>query len=371
MRAARPGSGTPSGWSTCTLCPSPGSSRTTSTGRSPGAPSAWTTCWTSPCRGACDPVGQLDGRLAQPPREGEPYPVLVREYQTPKGMLRHEVRQTGEEQARGLGDPARHRSPDRGLQHPARGTAPRERAGGRGTARVLLPAARRRGARRGLPSAWREVKQFPGTGEDPVQAWAGFGMDAVVWFCGTEGAILLALDHPREFQELFESITETDRARVELAAAHPGRRPRRGDGAGTRPRTSGRPRSSSSSSSRTSARSPPPPTAHGKKFAYVMTTGVESPRPAAGGGRRGRAVLRRPAGPGTEGTLPGEGPGPALGFHDAGGRNQLDHAGQPGHAAPSTGREARAGRARARPTVSSCTRWMPCSPTPRGNRWRG
>jgi uroporphyrinogen-III decarboxylase len=66
------------------------------------------------------------------------------------------------------------------------------------------------------------VKEFRDREGIPVQAWAGFGMDAVVWFCGTEGAIMLALDHPREFQELFEVITETDSARVDLAARHPG-----------------------------------------------------------------------------------------------------------------------------------------------------
>jgi uroporphyrinogen-III decarboxylase len=47
-------------------------------------------------------------------------------------------------------------------------------------------------------------------------------MDAVVWFCGAEGAVLFALDHPKEFGELFEIVTEADAGRTELAAAHPG-----------------------------------------------------------------------------------------------------------------------------------------------------
>jgi uroporphyrinogen-III decarboxylase len=55
-----------------------------------------------------------------------------------------------------------------------------------------------------------------------VQAWAAFGMDAVVWLCGTEGAILLAMDHPKAFGELMEIVTETDLARVELAVRQPG-----------------------------------------------------------------------------------------------------------------------------------------------------
>ena len=37
----------------------------------------------------------------RPAGKDEHYPVLIREYTTPKGALRHEVRQTGEEQAEG------------------------------------------------------------------------------------------------------------------------------------------------------------------------------------------------------------------------------------------------------------------------------
>jgi hypothetical protein len=56
----------------------------------------------------------------------------------------------------------------------------------------------------------------------PVQAWAGFGMDAAVWFSGTEGAIMLALDYPGAFGKLMEIITETDVKRAELAGARAG-----------------------------------------------------------------------------------------------------------------------------------------------------
>jgi uroporphyrinogen-III decarboxylase len=47
-------------------------------------------------------------------------------------------------------------------------------------------------------------------------------MDAVVWFAGTEGAVLLAMDEPAAFRQLFDIITETDLARTELAASTPG-----------------------------------------------------------------------------------------------------------------------------------------------------
>ena len=66
------------------------------------------------------------------------------------------------------------------------------------------------------------VRAFAEREQVVVQAWAAFGMDAVVWFAGTEGAVLLAMDAPAAFRELLELVTETDLARVELAATTPG-----------------------------------------------------------------------------------------------------------------------------------------------------
>jgi uroporphyrinogen-III decarboxylase len=56
----------------------------------------------------------------------------------------------------------------------------------------------------------------------PVQAWSAFGMDAAVWLAGTEKAILMAMDHPHAFGQLMEIIAEADLGRTELAAAEPG-----------------------------------------------------------------------------------------------------------------------------------------------------
>jgi uroporphyrinogen-III decarboxylase len=61
-------------------------------------------------------------------------------------------------------------------------------------------------------------------------------MDAVVWFAGVQGAVIMALDDPEPFGSLVDTVAETDRERTELA------------GLAFR---------------------------HEKKFAYVMTTGVE------------------------------------------------------------------------------------------------
>jgi uroporphyrinogen-III decarboxylase len=128
------------------------------------------------------------------------------------------------------------------------------------------------------------VKAFRDREGIPVQAWAGFGMDAAVWFCGTEGAILLALDHPKEFQELFDIITETDRARVDLAAGHPGVDlvVERGWYSSTNFWSPTLFEEFVFPHVRTLAAAAH---AHGKRFAYVMTTGVEvlGPRLAEAG----------------------------------------------------------------------------------------
>jgi len=77
-------------------------------------------------------------------------------------------------------------------------------------------------ARSWFSERMQKVRQFRDAHGIAVQAWTGFGMDAVVWFCGTEGAIMLCLDHPREFSALFDIVTEADAGRTELAAADPG-----------------------------------------------------------------------------------------------------------------------------------------------------
>ena len=128
------------------------------------------------------------------------------------------------------------------------------------------------------------MKSFADKNGAPVQAWPAYGIDATVWFAGTEGAIMLAMDEPAAFGELIDIIFETDLARTELAVSVPGvdMVVQRGW------------------YSSTDLWSPDlfeqyvyPHIAHlaalahkhGKKFGYVMTTGVEKlgPRLAAAG----------------------------------------------------------------------------------------
>ncbi|HET6486624.1 MAG TPA: uroporphyrinogen decarboxylase family protein, partial [Spirochaetia bacterium] len=217
------------------------------------------------------------------PSVPDAYPVLEREYHTPEGVLLHSVRQTGEQQGEGwvVQPPRVPLIEDFNIPRAVRQVVTEPQDVARLSFCYRPPDA---AARQWFSRRMSEVGPFRQREGFPVQAWAGFGMDAVVWFCGTEGAVLFAMDHPREFQELFDIITETDLGRVELAAADPGVDlvVERGWYSSTNfwsPALLDRHlfphvRSLAGAAHR-----------HGKKFAYVMTTGVEvlGPRLAEAG----------------------------------------------------------------------------------------
>jgi hypothetical protein len=156
-------------------------------------------------------VGAMDPR----------YPVMIRDYRTPSGTLSHAVRRTGEDpgagwvrQPKGVPLIEDYNIP-RAVRHAVTGPTDIPRL--KHLYRPPDTAARDAFNRR-----VQQVRTFADREGVPVQAWAGFGMDAVVWFAGTEGAVLLAMDEPAAFRQLFDIITETDLARTELAASTPG-----------------------------------------------------------------------------------------------------------------------------------------------------
>ena len=155
------------------------------------------------------------------PNAKKQYPVLTREYNTPGGTLRHRVHQTGEKLEEGWVIQPNHVSLmedfniPRGVEHAV--SSPED------VPRIRYLYAPPDGeAGNWFNRRMEQISRFAAEQGVAVQAWAAFGMDAVVWLCGTEGAILLAMDHPKAFAELMEIVTETDLARVELAAGHPG-----------------------------------------------------------------------------------------------------------------------------------------------------
>ena len=210
------------------------------------------------------PAGEMDPR----------YPVLVRDYATPSGPLRHAVRRTGEAQCPGWVVQPGHVplvedfNIPRGVKHAVAGPddVPKLRH---------LYAPPDAEAATWFRERMREVKAFADEQAVAVQAWAGFGMDAVVWFTGAEAAVLLAMDAPEAFGELMAIITEADLARAALAASTPGV-----DMVVARGWYS----STDFWSPRLFDRFVYPYVEamagvahqHGKKFCYVMTTGVET-----------------------------------------------------------------------------------------------
>ena len=148
-------------------------------------------------------------------------PVLVRDYDTPSGPLRHAVRQTGEEVGPGWviqpdGVPLiEDYNIPRAVGHLV--SAPEH------VARLRhLYGPPNDASRRWFAERMQRVRAFAQAKGVFVQAWTAFGMDAAVWFAGTEGAIMLAMDHEDAFDELVHAIADTDAARTELAAADPG-----------------------------------------------------------------------------------------------------------------------------------------------------
>jgi hypothetical protein len=162
-----------------------------------------------------------DSVLPSGARDGDVrYPVTVRDYRTPAGPLRHAVRKTEPDPE---GWPVQ---PDhvpliedlnipRAVQHLVSDPA-------------HVPAVRHLFAppddaqRRWFVDRMARMKTFADSKGLLVQAWTAFGMDAAVWFMGAENAVLMALDAPDAFHRLLDMILETDYARTELAVTTPG-----------------------------------------------------------------------------------------------------------------------------------------------------
>lgn len=149
------------------------------------------------------------------------YPVLTREYQTPSGKLRHAVKKTPAE-----GGPGWVIQPDilplfedfnvpRSVKHAV--TEPGEIDA---VKHLYRPPSN--DDCRLFEDRMKRVKAFADLHSVPVQAWGAFGLDALVWMTGVQGAVYMSVDNPEDFRRLLDQITETDCARIELAAKHPG-----------------------------------------------------------------------------------------------------------------------------------------------------
>jgi hypothetical protein len=144
------------------------------------------------------------------------HPVMVREYHTPSGALTHAVKRTGEQQGNGwVVQPEQvplfeDFNIPRGFQHAVSSTAdiPEIR-------HLYCPPDET--ARRWFKERMERIADFTKELGVATQAWAAFGMDGIVWLTGAEGAVLMAMDHPKEFGKLVDIVAESDYERSALA----------------------------------------------------------------------------------------------------------------------------------------------------------
>lgn len=148
------------------------------------------------------------------------YPVMVRDYQTPEGSIRHAMKKTGDE-AEGwpVQPPVVKLIEDynvpRGIKHLITESTDVDKL-------KYLFAPPDNDQKKWFAERMSQIRPFAEEHGVFVQAWTAFGMDAVIWFSGIENAILMSMTDPESFGKLIDTIAATDYARTELAATTPG-----------------------------------------------------------------------------------------------------------------------------------------------------
>ena len=147
----------------------------------------------------------------------EKYPLLCREYDTPAGVMRQVIREAGE----GFGETMT-QSPEvnlfddynvpRAVEHAVSSAAdiPRLRYLFGDPTNEQVAEFRAHAA---------EMKRLGDQLGVAVAGWGSNLVDAVVWLCGVEGAVLMAVDEPEAFEELLEVLHAVDKRDCELLAA--------------------------------------------------------------------------------------------------------------------------------------------------------
>lgn len=153
-------------------------------------------------------------------KDGGEYPLMTREYQTPDGAVQHSVQKTNEEEKPGWVV-----QPDcvpliedfnipRAVKHLVAGPedVPKVKWLFQGPDLEQCEW---------FANRMQRVKNFASERGVLVQAWSAFGLDAAVWFAGAEGAVMLCMEHPEAFDELLSAIHAADKARTALALQYP------------------------------------------------------------------------------------------------------------------------------------------------------
>ena len=221
------------------------------------------------------PEVTLKDSVILPGGEGgdEQYPVMVREYNTPLGSIRHAVKQTG-------------REPDGWPVQPKDVPIFEDYNIPRAKKHLISDASEvdklkylycppDAGQNKWFDQRIDSVRKFSDKHGLFVQAWTAFGMDAVVWFTGVDGAVTMSMTEPEAFQKLINIIEATDYVRTEIAAKTPGIDMvcQRGWYSST---DFWSPELFDAYVFPSLAKLTALAHKHGKKFGYVMTTGVET-----------------------------------------------------------------------------------------------
>ena len=152
---------------------------------------------------------------------GDPnYPVMERIYETPAGLIRHAIKKTGDEPEGWPVQPSfvelfEDYNVPRGIRHLVTEPGDTEKV-----KYLYMPPDG--GQKKWFTQRMDEINKFAEKHGIFVQVWSAFGMDAAVWLSGVENATLMAMTDPETFGMLIDSIAETDYARTELAATTPG-----------------------------------------------------------------------------------------------------------------------------------------------------
>lgn len=156
----------------------------------------------------------------KPAANSADYPVMTREYSTPSGKAVHSVKKTGEDPGEGWVI-----QPDnvplfedynipRGVRHIVTNPSDIDKIKYLYTAPGLKE-------KEWFSGRMNKIKDFTEKHQAPVQAWSCFGMDGVIWLTGVEGAIIMESDDPAAFGKLCGIIAETDYRRSEIACENP------------------------------------------------------------------------------------------------------------------------------------------------------
>jgi hypothetical protein len=151
----------------------------------------------------------------EPPPHGARYPIACREYTTPDGLLTHKVHRTREDPGPGWVVQPEFPPLFEDYNIPRHVRPPIVSVDDVPKMRHLLrpPTGEQRSA---YQRRMHETRQFASDNGVLVCGWSLFGFDAVVWLCGAERAVMMAMTELDAFQQVVDLIDEFDRSRTEF-----------------------------------------------------------------------------------------------------------------------------------------------------------